>query len=38
MQWKIENEHHAVLKNRGYNLEHNFGHGKEHAAQAAILI
>jgi len=26
-RWKIENEHHNVLKNRGYNLEHNFGHG-----------
>jgi hypothetical protein len=21
-----------VLKNRGYHLEHNFGHGKEHLA------
>jgi hypothetical protein len=26
-RWKIENERHNVLKNRGYNLEHNFGHG-----------
>jgi hypothetical protein len=24
-RWKIENEHNNVLKNRGYNLEHNFG-------------
>jgi hypothetical protein len=23
-RWKIENEHNNVLKNRGYNLEHNF--------------
>jgi hypothetical protein len=29
-RWKIENEHNNVLKNRGYHLEHNFGHGKEH--------
>jgi signal recognition particle subunit SEC65 len=29
---KIENERRNVLKNRGYNLEHNFGHGDSHAA------
>jgi hypothetical protein len=29
-RWKIENEAFNVLKNNGYNLEHNFGHGKEH--------
>jgi hypothetical protein len=27
-RWKIENESFNVLKNNGYNLEHNFGHGK----------
>jgi hypothetical protein len=27
-RWKIENETFNVLKNNGYNLEHNFGHGK----------
>lgn len=27
---KIENENNNVLKNRGYHLEHNFGHGKKH--------
>lgn len=31
-RWKIENEHNNVLKNRGYHLEHNFGHGKKHLA------
>jgi len=31
-RWKIENENNNVLKNRGYHLEHNFGHGKEHLA------
>jgi hypothetical protein len=31
-RWKIENEHNNVLKNRGYNLEHNFGHGKSHGS------
>ena len=29
-RWKIENEHHNTLKTKGYHLEHNFGHGKEH--------
>ena len=28
-RWKIENETFNVLKNNGYNLEHNFGHGKQ---------
>jgi hypothetical protein len=31
-RWKIENESFNVLKTRGYHLEHNFGHGKEHLA------
>jgi len=29
-RWKIENENNNVLKNRGYHLEHNFGHGKKY--------
>jgi len=37
-RWKIENEHNNVLKNRGYNLEHNFGHGKHHAAEIFLLL
>ena len=28
-RWKIENETFNVIKNNGYHLEHNFGHGKE---------
>ena len=28
-RWKIENETFNVLKQRGYHLEHNFGHGKK---------
>ena len=27
---KIENEHNNTLKTKGYHLEHNFGHGKQH--------
>ena len=28
-RWKIENECFNTLKNQGYQIEHNFGHGKE---------
>lgn len=28
-RWKVENENNNTLKTGGYNLEHNFGHGKE---------
>jgi hypothetical protein len=28
-RWKIENESFNVLKNNGYNLAHNFGHGNK---------
>lgn len=28
-RWKIENEGNNTLKTKGYNLEHNFGHGKQ---------
>jgi len=31
-RWKIENEGFNVLKNNGYRLERNFGHGKENLA------
>lgn len=29
-RWKVENENNNVLKNQGYQLGHNFGHGKQH--------
>jgi hypothetical protein len=35
-RWKIENETFNVLKSNGYNLDHNFGHGKQNLA--AILV
>jgi hypothetical protein len=35
-RWKIENETFNVLKTNGYNLEHNFGHGKQ--ALASIFL
>jgi hypothetical protein len=34
-RWKIENETFNALKNHGYDLEHNFGHGK--STLAAVL-
>jgi hypothetical protein len=37
-RWKIENEHNNVLKNHGYNLEHNFGHGENHASENFCLL
>jgi hypothetical protein len=37
-RWKIENESFNVLKNNGYHLEHNFGHGKENLAMMFAAI
>jgi len=37
-RWKVENENNNVLKNRGYNLEHNFGHGKKHLASLLLAL
>jgi hypothetical protein len=37
-RWKIENEHNNVLKTKGYHLEHNFGHGKQHLASLLLTM
>jgi hypothetical protein len=37
-RWKIENETFNVLKNNGYNLEHNFGHGKQNLASTLVAL
>lgn len=37
-RWKIENQSNNVLKNRGYHLEHNFGHGKKHLASLLVTM
>ena len=37
-RWKIENETFNTLKNQGYHLEHNFGHGKEHLSFNFFLL
>jgi hypothetical protein len=37
-RWKIENEGFNTLKNQGYTIEHNFGHGKEHLSFNFFLL
>lgn len=37
-RWKIENENNNVLKNNGYHLEHNFGHGKKYLSQLMLTM
>lgn len=37
-RWKIENETFHTLKNLGYNLEHNYGHGKKYLSTILCLL
>ena len=37
-RWKIENEHNNTLKTKGYNLEHNFGHGKQNLSNLLLSL
>ncbi|KJU87258.1 transposase IS4, partial [Candidatus Magnetobacterium bavaricum] len=37
-RWKIENETFNTLKNQGYHIEHNYGHGKEHLSMNFFLL
>jgi len=37
-RWKVENEGYNVLKNHGYYLEHNFGHGQQHLSCVIIML
>jgi len=37
-RWKIENETFNTLKNQGYHLEHNFGHGRENLSMNFFLL
>jgi hypothetical protein len=37
-RWKIENENNNTLKTKGYHLEHNFGHGKEHLSSLLLTF
>ena len=37
-RWKSENENNNVLKNYGYHLEHNFGHGEQYLAMVLVML
>ena len=37
-RWKVENEGFNVLKNRGYHLEHNYGHGEQHLSAVILML
>jgi hypothetical protein len=37
-RWKIENETFNALKTNGYNLEHNFGHGKAGLSNLLVVL
>ena len=37
-RWKIENETFNTLKNQGYHLEHNFGHGNHHLSNNFFVL
>lgn len=37
-RWKIENETFNTLKNQGYRLEHNYGHGNQHLSTNFALL
>jgi hypothetical protein len=37
-RWKVENENNNTLKTKGYHLEHNFGHGKQHLSSLLLTL
>lgn len=37
-RWKSENENNNVLKNHGYHIDHNFGHGQQHLATTLLTL
>jgi hypothetical protein len=37
-RWKIENETLNTLKNQGYHLEHNYGHGQQNLSVVFVLL
>jgi hypothetical protein len=37
-RWKVENETFNTLKTKGYNLEHNFGHGRDNLAAVLVVL
>jgi len=37
-RWKIENETFNTLKNQGYHIEHNFGHGQQNLSMVFFVL
>ncbi len=37
-RWKSENENNNILKNHGYHIDHNFGHGQEHLSTTLLTL
>lgn len=37
-RWKVENETFNTLKNQGYHLEHNYGHGQQHLSTVLATL
>ena len=37
-RWKIENETFNTLKNQGYHIEHNFGHGEQNLSLTFFML
>ncbi len=37
-RWKVENENNNVLKNQGYHMEHNYGHGKQYLSHVLLML
>jgi len=37
-RWKVENEGFNTLKNQGYHIEHNFGHGQQNLSMIFFLL
>jgi len=37
-RWKVENEAFNTLKNQGYHIEHNFGHGQQNLSMIFFLL
>ena len=37
-RWKSENENNNMLKNYGYHLKHNFGHGQQYLALVLVML
>ena len=37
-RWRVENETFNTLKNQGYRLEHNYGHGKQNLTTVLALL